>query len=130
MGGSGGGSRVTRSGRGGTGGTTVGSGSGGGGIVPLPPDCPEMRLAQLVDVAAAGNGAFALTLLPGSLVALAQDGNRHQVIAEGQTLGWLPSDLSSLLRRCEQEGYDYAATLQSVTGLPVSPQIRVALQRP
>ena len=129
MGGSGGGSRVTRSGRGGTGGTAVGPSSGSGGIAPPPQACPETRTAQLVDVAAAGNGAFALTLLPGNPVALAQDGNRHQVTAEGQTLGWLPGDLSSLLRRCAQEGHDYVATLQSVTGPPLSPQIRVALQR-
>lgn len=128
MGGSGGraGSTAARPER--TGGSTLGSG-GGGGAAPPSLDCPEARTALLVDVAAAGNGAYALTLLPGSVLELGQDGNRYQVTAEGLTLGWLPGDVSSLLRRCALEGHTYAAALLSVGGPPASPQIRVAVQR-
>lgn len=69
MGGSGGGgySRIG-SPRGGGGGLSSGS---GGGSSPSPvEDCTETRTAMLVDVAAAGNGAQALTLQPGVVLEL------------------------------------------------------------
>jgi len=82
-----------------------------------------------VDVAVAGNGAYALTLPPGAVLGLDQDGNRFQVAAGGLTLGWLPGDLSSLLRRCHAAGHSYTASLLGVAGAPPNPQIRVVLQR-
>ena len=82
-----------------------------------------------MDVAAAGNGADALTLQPGMALEFVQDGNRFRVAAGGLTLGWLPGDLSGLVRRCVASGHTYTASLQSVVGGPSGPQIRVILQR-
>ena len=128
MGGSGGGS-ISEAGPARGSGAGFSDGSGGGVSAPPTEACPETRTALLVDVAAAGSGAYALTLPNGSTLTLAQDGNRFLVAAGGHTLGWLPGDLSRLIQRCTAAGHSYIATLQSVTGLIPNPQIRVVVER-
>ena len=119
MGGSGGGS-ISESGPSRGGGAGFSDGLGGGVSAPPTEACPETRTALLVDVAAAGNGAYALTLPSGSTLTLAQDGNRFLVAAGGHTLGWLPGDLSRLItlvprRRRPRRRYPPAARILSAS---------------
>ena len=99
-----------------------GSGTGGtqGGL-----PCPEVATAFLTDVAnapGAGNASI------GASAELAPDDTVVRVEVNGQTIGWLPLDISQRLIPCIENGISYSCTIISVTtGSP--PQIEVSLQR-
>ncbi len=100
----------------------------GGGIVGQDP-CPAVVTAVLIDVAQTGNGAVASSLTEGSPLVLAENGNVIEISSNGQTIGWLPNDLSQKIKRCIDDGKQYEASIRSVSGQAPAPRVEVTLKR-
>lgn len=106
-----------------------GGGGGIGGPDTGPPTCSLLITARLADVARADGAKVAFDLERDTPLVLVVDGIGFRVVFNGQTLGWLPPDVSSVINRCLEQGYRYSASFRGVTGPPIAPQTEVTLKR-
>jgi hypothetical protein len=104
-----------------------GGGSGGGGWEPRPPDCESFILRTHLNSPQAG---VVRTLQVGQIleVQLQQQGGGRVIVvavtAAGQVAGSITGTGLGLLIQCLQDGHDFVAVVENVTGGSVEVTIR------
>lgn len=99
--------------------------SGGGGGGTDSSECPPKFNTTLVDTAQTGNAAYASQLVEGAVLDLEPTASMTVAVKhQGNLLGYLPPQYSNVAQ-CIQQGWKYQATVATVTGDEIAPNVAV-----